>query len=173
MPESNPDAQTPGEASQPPPSGGPQESPGEPPLTPPVFPQRPPQQVPEQEQQRPHVTFATPVSTPQAQWPQPSGLVNPVPGTLHRSPEDLTREVGWTALTEAVTASAQKLYPTDPKAVALTVANTLQPYMTAFSPARVGFEKNVSTSGNTPGTPMSKTTEGTWSVDRQKIHRGR
>ena len=83
-----------------------------------------------------------------------------MPGTLHRSPEDLTPEVGWTALTEAVTASAQKLYPTDPKAVALTVANTLQPYMTAFSPGRVGFEKNVSTSGNTPGTPMSKTTEG-------------
>ena len=165
MPEDTPDAQTSGEASQPPPqSGGPQESPGDPPLTPPVFPQRPLEQVPEQAAQRaPQVTFATPVSTQTAQQAQPPlypGLVTPLPGTLFRSPEELTREVGWTALTEAVTASAQKLYPTDPKAVALTVANTLQPYMTAFSPARHGFEKNLSTSVNTPGTPLSKTTEG-------------
>ena len=162
MPGSNPDAQTTGEASQPPPQSGgpPQESPGgEPPLTPPVFPQRPSQQVPEQDAQRAHVTFATPVSTQtdqQAQQPQNIGLVTPIRGTLHRSPEELSREVGWTALTEAVTASAQALYPNDPKAVALTVANTLQPYMTAFSPARLGFEKNVFTSGMTPGTPCPK-----------------
>ena len=83
----------------------------DPPMTPPVFP--------------------APTPTPLQQQGPPQGLFSqltaPPPGGLTRSPEELTRQIGWTALTEAVTKSAVALYPNDPQAVALTVANTLQP----------------------------------------------
>ena len=74
---------------------------------------------------------------PQQQGPTEvpkSVLITPPPGGLTKSPEELTRQIGWTALTEAVTKSAVALYPDDPQAVARTVANSLQPYMTAFAP---------------------------------------
>ena len=61
-------------------------------------------------------------------------LLRPPPGGLTQSPEELTRHVGWTAMIEAVTKSATTLYPHDPQAVALIVATSLQPYMTAFAP---------------------------------------
>ena len=165
MPDSpNPDhAQASGDV--PPLSGGQQESPGEPPLTPPVFPQRPQQQPQPKAQQ---ATFAFPTTSTEQQTP---GLVRPPPGTLHRSPEDLTREVGWAALTQAVTASAQALYPNDPKAVALTVANTLQPYMVAFTPMRPGFDRAVATQG-TPGTSRSKHRRNhTWCINGKEVTR--
>ena len=99
-------------------SGGNTEAP---PWERPVLPQRQsPQQGPQQE--------------------QTSGLLRPPPGGLTQSPEQLTRQVGWAALTEAVTKSARALYPDDPQAVALTVANSLQPYMMEFAPrGRTGF----------------------------------
>jgi len=65
-------------------------------------------------------------------------------------------------LTEAVASSAQALFPDDPKAVALTVANTLQPYLIPFAPLgrHLGFEGNQGMIGSAIAvTPLSKTTE--------------
>ena len=84
-------------------------------LAPPSFPQR--QQVQPGQQQAPQRL-----------------LVPPPPGGLSKSPEELTRQIGWIALTEVVASSAQALFPDDPKAVALTVAYTLQPYLIPFAP---------------------------------------
>ena len=86
-----------------------------PPLAPPSFPQR--QQAQPGQQQAPQRL-----------------LVPPPPGGLSKSPEELARQIGWIALTEAVVSSAQALFPDDPKVVALTVANTLQPYLITFRP---------------------------------------
>ena len=96
-----------------------------PPPGPATFPQRPAQQ---QEQLQTQSTF----------------LIRPLPGGLTKSPEELTRQVGWTALVEAVTKSATTLYPDDPQAVAMTVANSLQPYIVAFAPR---MHAGLSTSG--------------------------
>ena len=91
------------------------EQPGDPPLEPPDFPPPPqPRKGPEQ------ATQPFPLLTP------------PPPGGLTRSPEELTRQIGWKALAGAVTTSASQLYPQDPKAAALTVAATLQPYLKVF-----------------------------------------
>ena len=114
-----------------------------PPLAAPVFPERPSQQ-----QERPQV--------------QNNELLRPPPGGLTRSPEELTRQVGWSALTEAVTKSATALYPNDPQAVAITVANSLQPYMLAFAPRGLtGFTSGTAGPGvqGQTTTPLSKTTE--------------
>ena len=141
----------PGTGAQPQEPGGQTEQQGDeqpPPATPPVFPSRPQQQQPQQE--------AT-------SRPQP-GLVTPTPGTLNRSAEQLTREIGFQALATAIQSSAVALYPDDPKAVALTVANCLQPYLGAFMPGGpTGFERAVATQGMSPGASsqgMSKHTEG-------------
>ena len=116
----------------------------DPPMTPPVFP--------------------VPTTTTFEQQGQPQGpfslLTPPPPGGLTKSPEELTRQIGWTALTEAVTNSAVTLYPNDPQAVALTIANTLQPYMTAFTPQGRNVFPTVGTTTPTQNTSMSKTTEG-------------
>ena len=107
---------------------------------------------------------------PQAQ--SPSGLTAPPPGGLTQSPEELTRQIGWTALSEAVTKSAVALYPNDPQAVAIIVATTLQPYMAAFTP----MGRNSLTVGNAAGsdqhTPHSKTTEsiGLGAITGNKSH---
>ena len=86
-------------------------------------------------------------------------LIRPPPGGLTQSPEELTRQVGWQALAAAVTHSATSLYPDDPQAVALTVASSLQPYMTAFAPrGKTGFFTE-GTPGGPTSTPLSKTTE--------------
>ena len=127
---------------QSPDSGGETQEP--PPLIAPTFPEQPLQQ-----QAQPQVQMHT--------------LFQPPPGGLTKSPEELTRQVGWAALTEAVRASATTLFPDDPQAVAITVANSLQPYMMAFAPrGLLGFP----TSGTTglghqqqSTTPLSKTTE--------------
>ena len=89
-----------------------------PPLEVPLF---PPRQPPE-----PGLPKAPVIPTP---------LLTPPPGGLTKSPEELTRQIGWRALAEAVSTSAQQLYPQEPKAAALTVANTLQPYMQIFHQA--------------------------------------
>ena len=107
-----------------------------PPLEPPLF---PPPQPPQ------------PGPTPA---PNPSPLRIPPPGGLTKSPEELTRQIGWRALAEAVSTSAQQLYPQDPKAAALTVANTLQPYIQIFSPGNT-----TPGTGQPSNTPLSKTTE--------------
>ena len=116
-----------------------------PPFDPPSFPSLPQQQI--QLQGQPEVPT--------------HGLIIPPPGGLTKSPEELTRQISWTALTEAVTKSAVALYPDDPQAVTLTVANSLQPYMTAFAPhSRIGFP-TVGTPSDVhrTSTPLSKTTE--------------
>ena len=74
-----------------------------PPLERPVFPQ---QQLPQQGQ-------------PQAA--KTTKLILPPPGGLNQSPEELTRQVTWTAIREAATTSATTLYPDDPKAAVHTV----------------------------------------------------
>ena len=61
-----------------------------------------------------------------------SNIVRPIPGAINRSPEDLTRDIGWLALSEAITQAAVSLYPDDPQAVAAVVANALQPYLQSF-----------------------------------------
>ena len=76
-------------------------------------------------------------------------------GGLRQSPEELTRQIGLNALSEAVSASAQRLYPDDPKAAAMMVVNTLQPYLGAFAPT-VGSQA-VTGTANTPH--LSKTAE--------------
>ena len=43
------------------------------------------------------------------QVPNKPPLIRPPPGGLTQSPEELTRQIGWTALTEAVTKSATAL----------------------------------------------------------------
>ena len=113
-----------------------------PPVPPPTFPARPPRQQ----------------GAPQDRT---GVLTRPPPGGINKSPEELTRQIGWSALTEAVATSAQALYPDDPKAVAITVANSLQPYMTAFAPPGLSSHHHGSTPGtNAPtSTPLSKTTE--------------
>ena len=93
----------------------------------------------------------------------PNGLIQPPPGGLTQSPEELTRQVGWAALVEAVTQSATTLYPDDPAAVALTVANSLQPYIVSFAPrSQVGTFTSGTDGANrrdATTTPMSRTTE--------------
>ena len=66
------------------------------------------------------------------------------------------------ALAKTVTSSAIALCLDDPKAVAMTVANTLQPYMMAFSP--YPMPRNLTpcmdtTTGQPSTTPVSKMTE--------------
>ena len=121
----------------------------------------------------PAVVAAPPPSVPlsfparpvrqQEQQQVPNGLLRPPPGGINRSPEELTRQVGWTALVEAVTQSATALCPDDPHVVALTVANTLQPYMVSFAPrSQLGSLTSGIDGANrrdTSTTPMSKTTE--------------
>ena len=130
--------------SQNPGSGGEPQEP--PPLEAPVFPQR----------------LVAQQDRPQAYAPN---LLRPPPGGLTRSPEELTRQIGWTALSEAVSKSAVALYPDDPQAVAITVANSLQPYMMAFAPrSSTGFPTSGiadygQRNNNTTTTPLSKTTE--------------
>ena len=118
-----------------------------PPLAPPSFPQR------RKAQQRR-------LGAPRTTLP----LVTPPPGGLQKSPEELTRLIGWMALTEAVASSAQALYPDDPMAVALNVANTLQPYMIPFAPLgrQLGFEGTPGMIGAaSAGTPLSNATNHT------------
>ena len=110
------------------------------PLVSPVFPQR------RLEQQEP------------SQAPETASLLRPPPGGLTKSPEELTRQVGWAALTHAVAESAKALYPNDPQAVALTVANSLQPYISAFASRGSGLTSGTAHQGPST-TPLSKTTE--------------
>ena len=119
-----------------------EETSGPPPLVSPTFPQRPAQQQePQQAQQK-------------------SPLLRPPPGGLTRSPEELTRQVGWAALTEAVAKSAAALYPNDPQAVAITVANSLQPYMSVFAgPSGFPTSDTTAQARQQTSTPLSKTTE--------------
>ena len=92
---------------------------------------------------------------PQALTQPIPNLVRPPPGGLTRSPEELTRQIGWKAMAEAVTTSATQLYPQDPKAAALTVANTLQPYLHFLG----GPSSTPGTGVPNTNTPLSKTTE--------------
>ena len=114
---------------------------------------------------------STPLQTPPL-TPQKAPLFTPVPQQQpnllvvsgSQSPEDFARQVGWKALVEAVTSSANAMYPDDAKSVALTVANTLQPYMVSFQPGRSKLDRSVTpagnnTSGMTPGSHLSKTRE--------------
>ena len=98
----------------------------------------------------------------------PPATINPRPifaASGSQSSEDFARQVGWTALVESVTQAAQAMYPDDARSVALTVANTLQPYMMSFLPQnqRSIFDTaampGANTQGNTPGTQLSKNTE--------------
>ena len=156
-----------------------------PPTVPPVFPEASSQQVVQPEAQQAQTVHPsgsvqpnTPLHTqgssppglqpivPNAQTSGPllytpktptSNLIRPIPGTINRSPEDVTRDIGWIALTEAITQAAVGLYPNDPQAVAATVANALQPYMQSFGR---GPPINPSTQGSPQqGQPLSKTTE--------------
>ena len=87
-----------------------------------------------------------------------NNLVRPIPGTINRAPEEITREIGWLALSEAITQASVSLYPDDPQAVAVTVADTPQPYLQSFGR---GPAINPSTQGSPAqnGQSLSKTTE--------------
>ena len=116
---------------------GGEQQPGAPPLEPPDFPPPPP-----------------PRKGPEPA-PQPFPLLTPPPpGGLNRSPEELTRQIGWKALAEAVTTSVSQLYPHDPKAAALAVAATLQPYLKMFD-----HPSSTPGTGAPASTPLSKTIE--------------
>ena len=54
--------------------------------------------------------FRAQQGAPQAQSAS-TNLIRPPPGGLQQSPEELTRNIGFRALAEAVTGSAVKLYP--------------------------------------------------------------
>ena len=108
-----------------------------PPTVAPVFPSRP-------------LLQQGPVLEPSFSAP----LQVPPPQGLSKSPEELARDIGFEALTQAVQASAVNMYPDNPKAVATTVANALKPWLPAFGHAPV-----TSATHTTSSTPLSKTTE--------------